>query len=178
VKPEARKGFPALKGKTMNIKCVPEKVLQQICASRFHRLEPVGSPTQAMLDELETLTAAELFEHYCSWHGLTGWSSKLASVWETLNGRPQAIQAITPDFRRDDLDFWLKVTGSELTIGAKVKVDQANAGASDWKSDWENLILVVAGIVLNPENGSADIHLADCKNVTDGFSVHDLLPAN
>ena len=87
-------------------------------------------------------------------------------------------QPLTPLFRRDDLDFWLKVSGSELTIGTKVTVDQANAGASDWKSDWKDQVLVVTGIVLDPKTGKANVHLADGTDVTDGFSVHDLLPVN
>lgn len=79
--------------------------------------------------------------------------------------------------RRDDLDLWLNSTGKELAIGQEVKVDQTSAGASNWASDWKGLTLVVVGIVLDPKSGKADIHLADGDQVTDGFSVQDLLPA-
>ena len=161
----------------MTIKHLPEQIVREISANANRFYTTKETPTKEMCDELEKLTAAELFEHYCAWHGLIGWSRKLSDVWEALNGRP-VVQAAVPSFRRDDLDFWLKVTGSELTIGTKVKVDQANAGASDWKSDWKGIELIVVGILLNPVDGKADIHLSDGTDITDSFSVHDLLPVN
>ena len=40
--------------------------------------------TENDIVSLNLLSPERLFECYCTWHGLIGWSYRLISVWETI----------------------------------------------------------------------------------------------
>ena len=72
------------------IKALPLKVLKDICSKRFGShfgLGGIGEPTEEMLLSLTYDSTDELFDAYCTWHGLIGFSGLLSEVWDLLSGR-------------------------------------------------------------------------------------------
>lgn len=91
---------------------LPEQVLLDIRNNRFWRLPALSDQvTEEMLDSMVDFTQEELFEAYCVWHGLIGWSDRLRQAWDAISGREAEKEELVAALQklRDAVNYGIEI---------------------------------------------------------------------